>query len=376
MGLETGTYLSDLVPTNPLSTDDQKYGDDHLRLIKAAAQATFPNAGKPFYFPVVSEKNANFSILSSDQNAFFPVDATSGNITATLPSLAAEDSGWATTIAKIDAGSSSVEVTPASGTINGIASVSLSTQNAGLLVYWTGTTWYALSLSPSVESTTTLPWTSISLTAASLMTDVDKADIVPLYDTSGTANKKATVEELLRAINTLTEESSISASADFLLIYDTSAAAIRKAKPNNVFSVSVPSASSQSELEAASSTSSYLTPGRAKYHPGVAKVWACITWSGGTPTLAAGYGVSSIGDVATGRVRLTFSTAFSSTAYAVQATAERHTVAQSDNNDKLHCNVRLGSRTVTTVDIEFWDGSDAADATDPAAAFVVIFGDQ
>ena len=86
--------------------------------------------------------------------------------------------------------------------------------------------------------------------------------------------------------------------------------------------------------------------------------------------------MSSITDVITGRVRLTFSTAFSSTAYAVLATAERHTTAQADNNDKLHCTVRNGSRTTTTVDIEFWDGSDAADPVDPAAVFVSIFGDQ
>jgi hypothetical protein len=44
MGLETGTYIADLVPTNPTSLDPRSEGDDHLRLIKEVLQNTFPNA--------------------------------------------------------------------------------------------------------------------------------------------------------------------------------------------------------------------------------------------------------------------------------------------------------------------------------------------
>lgn len=45
MGLETGTYISDLVATNPVgATDDRATADDHLRLIKAVLQNTFPTA--------------------------------------------------------------------------------------------------------------------------------------------------------------------------------------------------------------------------------------------------------------------------------------------------------------------------------------------
>ena len=34
MGLETGTYISDLVTTNPLGSDAKSTADDHLRLLK------------------------------------------------------------------------------------------------------------------------------------------------------------------------------------------------------------------------------------------------------------------------------------------------------------------------------------------------------
>lgn len=42
-GLETGTYISDLVATNPLSSDLASTADDHLRLIKSTLKTTFPN---------------------------------------------------------------------------------------------------------------------------------------------------------------------------------------------------------------------------------------------------------------------------------------------------------------------------------------------
>lgn len=43
MALETGTYISDLVSTNPVGTDTLDKADDHLRLIKSTVKATFPN---------------------------------------------------------------------------------------------------------------------------------------------------------------------------------------------------------------------------------------------------------------------------------------------------------------------------------------------
>lgn len=43
MALETGTYISDLVTTNPAASDAKSQGDDHLRLLKSTLKATFPN---------------------------------------------------------------------------------------------------------------------------------------------------------------------------------------------------------------------------------------------------------------------------------------------------------------------------------------------
>lgn len=43
MSLETATYISQLVSSNPSATDGVNQGDDHIRLIKLALAATFPN---------------------------------------------------------------------------------------------------------------------------------------------------------------------------------------------------------------------------------------------------------------------------------------------------------------------------------------------
>lgn len=43
MPLETGTYISDLVPTNPDPNDSETYGANHLQLIKQTLQNTFPS---------------------------------------------------------------------------------------------------------------------------------------------------------------------------------------------------------------------------------------------------------------------------------------------------------------------------------------------
>lgn len=47
MALEVGTHISDLVQTNPVSTDGLGQADDHIRLIKKTIRNTFPNITGP-----------------------------------------------------------------------------------------------------------------------------------------------------------------------------------------------------------------------------------------------------------------------------------------------------------------------------------------
>ena len=43
MGLESATYINQLVDTNPLGSDQISKGDDHIKLIKEVLQASFPD---------------------------------------------------------------------------------------------------------------------------------------------------------------------------------------------------------------------------------------------------------------------------------------------------------------------------------------------
>jgi len=43
MALESTTFIDGLVATNPTGTDPRSQGDDHIRLVKSAVAATFPN---------------------------------------------------------------------------------------------------------------------------------------------------------------------------------------------------------------------------------------------------------------------------------------------------------------------------------------------
>jgi hypothetical protein len=73
----------------------------------------------------------------------------------------------------------------------------------------------------------------------------------------------------------------------------------------------------QSDMETPTSSAIIVTPAVVKNHPGVAKAWALITWSAGTPTLTTGHNIASLTDNGTGDVTITFTTAFSSADYVV-----------------------------------------------------------
>ena len=79
-------------------------------------------------------------------------------------------------------------------------------------------------------------------------------------------------------------------------------------------------AATQAEMEAASSTTAYVTPGRTQHHPGVAKAWGSITSAGVLES--PDYGVSSVTDSSAGNRIIIWTTAFSSGDYAIGASSD------------------------------------------------------
>jgi hypothetical protein len=64
MGLETGTYPSDFVLTNPTAGDPKAQGDDHLRLIKTCVQNALPIGAANY--PLTLETSVSASGTSVD----------------------------------------------------------------------------------------------------------------------------------------------------------------------------------------------------------------------------------------------------------------------------------------------------------------------
>lgn len=74
MALETATYISGLVSTNPTSSDNISEGDNHLRLIKSTLLATFPNVTG-----AITKSHTQLNTAVADTEA-----ATSSNTVSTL----------------------------------------------------------------------------------------------------------------------------------------------------------------------------------------------------------------------------------------------------------------------------------------------------
>ena len=122
--------------------------------------------------------------------------------------------------------------------------------------------------------------------------------------------------------------------------------------------------STQAAIKAETNENTYIPPDLLKHHPGIAKVWISWTYSGGTPSDAASYNVASLADNATGDLDVVFTTAFSSTAYAVVASGDQSSAnVTSVNSGKLTTDVRIVILNTSSASADL-DGQ------------VAIFGDQ
>lgn len=103
---------------------------------------------------------------------------------------------------------------------------------------------------------------------------------------------------------------------------DTSGQHLNYTQSSNSFSCGTStsiSAATQAEMETATSTTIYVSPGRQQYHPAASKMWVFVT-NNGTAAIGASYNVASIVRNATGSVTVNATTAFSSTNIACVVT--------------------------------------------------------
>lgn len=142
MGLETATYIDDLVPSNPLSTDAVSQGDDHLRLIKQVLQNSFPDFDKPLRKWRTEAISANETVTGADDGTLYVVDASGGGRTVSLPA-ASSNVGVLIGVKKGDSSANVVTMTPnGSDTIDGVAgNRTLGTRGDAIWFLSDGTGW-------------------------------------------------------------------------------------------------------------------------------------------------------------------------------------------------------------------------------------------
>ena len=69
MALESGTYVKDLVSTNPPGTDAISQGDDHIRLIKSVLKNSFPSNSNAPIVPDISGNGDKYLQVNSGASA-------------------------------------------------------------------------------------------------------------------------------------------------------------------------------------------------------------------------------------------------------------------------------------------------------------------
>ena len=412
--------------------DQDIYIDQSMKFVLATSAAgdppsssiwTIDNALANEQIWTTLSKTANYTIVEADRDKLVKCDATSGTITITLLAAATAGDGFQLAIKKTDSGANTVVIDGnSSETIDGVTTLTLSTQYDVAVLTCDGSNWHVVN-SAAAQSTSfaadnatnsgvtnliTLQHTTSGSPAAGIGTGMlfnsESGDESPsnfgrlafVADdvTAGT-------EDTYLAVQTRTAGAALADAYNFK-VTDTAKYIVTGAPSANrtitlpnrdltfsytggtaVFAGTLTAtrtytlpdadltflqAASQAEMEAASSTTTAVSPGRTQYHPGVAKVWAYITVSGGTPSLDASHNVTSITDTSAGNVTVTIATDFSSANYC--AVAQAVTAGGAAHNASVKTGQASGSFVVRTALT-----SSGAD-TDNINIAVVAFGDQ
>lgn len=128
----------------------------------------------------------------------------------------------------------------------------------------------------------------------------------------------------------------------------------------------------QADMEAATSPTLIVTPGRQHFHPGHPKAWVSC---GVAADIQQSYGVASLTDNGTGDVTVTFTTAFAAATYAALVTVEMTATTYAVANARSP-HIRFGGRATGSCRFDCIDGAVTTQVIkDPTTWHIVFFGD-
>lgn len=150
MPLEIAQYISDLVASNPPTSDIETQGANHLQLIKTVLQNVFGTSSRRFVgLPNMSAQSLSiFNASPANANLTFLMNTSGGPCTFNLPTLLSTDAGWEISIVKTTTDLNPIFIVPPSGTIQSGETANLvkcrrCIPGRRTRVFWTGFTFIA-----------------------------------------------------------------------------------------------------------------------------------------------------------------------------------------------------------------------------------------
>ena len=174
MALESATYISDLVSTNPTGADSRATADDHLRLIKSTIKTTFPNVSGAVT-PTHTELNYVAGVTSAIQTQINAKgDVTlNGTQTLTNKTLTSPSLTGTPTAPTAAGGTNTTQIATTAFVAAAVASAGGMTYPGAGIAVSTGSAWTTSKTAPSgaiVGTTDTQTLSNKTLTAPVLGT--------------------------------------------------------------------------------------------------------------------------------------------------------------------------------------------------------------
>lgn len=328
----------------------KKYAQDALASAADAAAALA--AGM---YEAVQDKSADYTVLAADEGDLIRVNSSGGNRIITMSAIATLGN-FKIAVLKYTGDANTVTIQGSGGdTINGAASYVLTGQyEEAVLVSKAGTTDWTLLVGvyqiplPLNKGGTDSTTASAARAALGLIigTDIQPYDADIPTVAASQAEMEAGTEAALRSMSPLRVAQAIAALSE-----------------NTV-------AAAQADQETATSTTTYVSPGRQQNHPSAAKAW--VNFNGaGTIAIRGSYNVSSITDNGAGDYTVVFTTAMSSANFAALVTAGEKTATWG-----IPLFAATASTPFATTGVRFRTVTPAEADQDPAYVCCVCFGDQ
>ena len=388
MALETGSFIDDLVVTNPLGTDAKNKGDDHLQLVKKVVKATFPGMvgaawrvqAKTGTYTVVAGDNMSVLNCTTALTLNLTAAATLGNQhmflvianggAVTIDPNGAETINGSATLVVAD-GSSAFVVCNGTLFLAAVAEANESSAFDNLVEDTTPQLGGQLDVNGNALGDGTLELLDFVETASAVnhvkITNAATGN-APLIDAAG--------DDAGIPLNLRGKGSSKVQLGDADLQWpdaDGSANDVLQTDGSGVLSFTTPSAgpsqATQAAIEAETNQNTYLPPDLVKKSPGIAKQWVKFEITGG---VNKSYNTSSVTDTGTGIWTINIGTNMSSVDYSVSV-SWRDNSANGDDIIAL-----AGAQAAGTYQLLTFDISGAA-LTDPGSADDMhgqAFGDQ